>query len=82
MADDWLEYKKSNIRQSTYSVIDGHTRNHLADFFGIQINRITVDRIEKWIADKQRSAKRTYNTRRFYDTKQPQVSGKLIWIRK
>ena len=56
VADDWLQYKKPNVRLSTFAVMDGHIRNHMTDFYGIQINKITVSKIEKWIADK-RSAK-------------------------
>ena len=53
VADDWLQYKKPNIRASTWSVTDGHVRNHMTDFYGIQINKITIAKIEKWISDKR-----------------------------
>ena len=55
VADDWLQNKKPNVRPSSWSVMEGQVRNHLADFYGIQINRITVARIEKWIKDKRES---------------------------
>lgn len=50
---DFLEYKKLNLRESTWSVYEGHTRNHFNDFQGIKINRITTAAIEKYIAKKQ-----------------------------
>lgn len=53
VADDWLQYKKPNIRASSWSVIEGHIRNHMKDFYGIQINKITVEKIEKWITGKR-----------------------------
>jgi integrase len=31
VAKDWLEYKKPNLRGSTWSVYEGHTRNHFYD---------------------------------------------------
>jgi len=54
VAEDWLEYKKMNLRDSTWSVYEGHTRNHFADFNELKINRITTAKIEKFIADRQK----------------------------
>lgn len=51
---DWLEYKKPNLRYSTWSVYEGHTRNHFNDFDELKVNRITTAKIEKWIADRQK----------------------------
>ncbi len=53
VADDWLNYKKPFVRASTWSVMDGHIRNHLSDFYGIKIHTISTAMIEKWIADKR-----------------------------
>ncbi len=53
VAEDWLEYKKPNLRESTWSVYDGHTRNHFHDLDVLKINRITTARIEKFIVDRQ-----------------------------
>lgn len=53
VAKDWLEYKKPNLRDSTWSVYEGHTRNHFQDLGPLKINRITTAKIEKFITDRQ-----------------------------
>jgi integrase len=53
VAEDWLEYKKPNLRESTWSVYEGHTRNHFHDLDNLKINHITIARIEKFIIDRQ-----------------------------
>jgi len=53
VAKDWIEYKKPNLRQSTWSVYEGHTRNHFHDLDELKINRITTTKIEKFIVDRQ-----------------------------
>jgi integrase len=53
VAEDWLEYKKPNLRGSTWSVYEGHTRNHFHDLDDLKINRITIAKIEKFITDRQ-----------------------------
>ena len=54
VAKDWLAYKKPNLRASTWSVYEGHTRNHFQDLDNLKINRITIAKIEKYIADRQK----------------------------
>ena len=54
VAQDWLEYKKPNLRISTWSCYEGHTLNHFNDLNNLKINRISIARIEKWIADRQK----------------------------
>ena len=53
VAKDWLEYKKPNLRESTWSVYEGHTRNHFHDINDLKINRITTAKIEKFIVYRQ-----------------------------
>ena len=53
VAKDWLEYKKPNLRGSTWSVYEGHTRNHFQEFDPVKINKITTAKIEKFITDRQ-----------------------------
>ncbi len=53
VAKEWINHKKSNLRDSTWSVYEGHTRNHFYEFDDLKINRITVAMIEKWITDRQ-----------------------------
>ena len=53
VAKDWIEYKKPNLRHSTWSVYEGHTRNHFHDLDDLKINHITTAKIEKFIVDRQ-----------------------------
>jgi integrase len=54
VAEDWLEYKQPNLRCSTWSVYEGHTRNHFKDLDNLKINRISITKIEKYIGDRQK----------------------------
>jgi len=54
VAQDWLEYKKPNLRASTWAIYVGYTRNHYHDLDGIKINRIATAEIEKFIAERQK----------------------------
>ena len=50
VAKNWLEYKKPNIRQSTFIQYEGHINNHLTSYFGAtKINRINFHSIEKYL---------------------------------
>ncbi|MFZ2633030.1 MAG: tyrosine-type recombinase/integrase [Desulfosalsimonadaceae bacterium] len=53
VATEWLEHKKTNLRASTWSVYEGHTRNHFNGFLDLKINRIDTAMTEKCIRDKQ-----------------------------
>ncbi len=53
VAEDWLNYKKPNLRDSTWSVYEGHTKNHFHELDQLKVNRITTSRIEKFITDRQ-----------------------------
>ena len=53
IAKDWLEYKKMNIRTSTWEMYEMLIRLHLTEFKDIKINRITTARVEGWISGKQ-----------------------------
>ena len=52
VAKDWIEQKIPNLRHSTWSVYEGHTRNHFDDFDPIKINRVTTAKVEKWISTR------------------------------
>lgn len=52
VAQDWLEYKASNIRKSTWDMYRGHLEHHFEDVNGIKINRITTAKVEKFITVK------------------------------
>jgi len=50
VASDWLEYKKPNVRYSTYEQYKGHIEKHLKPYFGnTRISRVNFDAIEKFI---------------------------------
>ena len=53
VARDWIEYKRINLRPSTWSVYEGHTRNHFNDLDTIRINRVSTAKIEQFIVDRQ-----------------------------
>ena len=53
VAKDWIEYKKPNLRETTWEVCEGHVRNHFHELNSIKITRITTATIEKWIAARQ-----------------------------
>lgn len=54
IAKEWLEYKKPNLRASTWSCYEGHTLYHFNDLNNLKINRISISKIEKWIAVRQK----------------------------
>ena len=53
VAKDWLEYKKPNIRESTWVSYRGHLKHHFKNLNSIKINKITIAVVEKFIAEKQ-----------------------------
>jgi len=53
VAKDWLEYKRPNLRETTWEVCEGHIRNHFNELDGLKINRITTATIEKYITTRQ-----------------------------
>ncbi|MBU4185433.1 MAG: site-specific integrase [Proteobacteria bacterium] len=56
VAKDYLEYKKLNLRASTWATLEGHTRNHFDEINKLKVNRITTAKIEKWIAKRQKDS--------------------------
>jgi len=53
VAQEWLEYKKPNVRFSSWDGYRGHVDHHFDDFNGLKINRITTALVEKFIRQKQ-----------------------------
>jgi integrase len=53
VAQDWLEYKKPNIRNSTWRKYEGYINNHFDDILRLKVNRITTAKVEKFITKKQ-----------------------------
>ena len=56
VAKDWLEFKKLNIRKSTWFCMEGHTRNHFEELNNSKVNLITTAVIEKWITRRQQDS--------------------------
>ena len=53
VAREWVEYKRLNLRETTWEVYEGHVRNHFHDLNDLKINRITIATVEKFITDRQ-----------------------------
>jgi integrase len=53
VAEDWLEYKKPNVRESTWRMYEMLLRRHISSFNDLKINRITVAKVESFISNKQ-----------------------------
>ena len=53
VTQEWLEYKKPNLRASTWTNYEIYVRNHLHNFDMIKVNRITITDIEKLITSRQ-----------------------------
>ena len=53
VAQDWLEYKKPNLRETSWEVCQGHIRNHFDDLKDLKVNRITTATVEKFITTRQ-----------------------------
>jgi integrase len=53
VAEKWVEYKKPNLRISTWSVYEGHVRNHFEQLNELRITSIQTATIEKYIREKQ-----------------------------
>jgi integrase len=53
VAKDWLVVKKANLRESTYTTYEGHTKNHFPEFESRRIRGISVADVEKYISKRQ-----------------------------
>lgn len=53
VAAEWLEYKKPNIRSSTWDMYERYLRLHFDSIRDFKINRITIATVEKFIRDFQ-----------------------------
>ncbi len=52
IAKDWLNYKKPNLRETTWEVYQGHLKNHFDDLNNLKINSISTAKIEKFISSR------------------------------
>jgi integrase len=53
VAREWVEYKKLNLRETTWETYEGHVRNHFNELNDLKINRIAIATLEKFIAGRQ-----------------------------
>jgi len=53
VAQDWLKYKKANVRASSWDMYRGHLQHHFEGINSIKVNRIAPAKVEEFIADKQ-----------------------------
>jgi integrase len=53
VAHDWIEFKRSKLRASTWEVYEGHVRNHFRDMDKLKINQVTTATTEKFIITRQ-----------------------------
>lgn len=53
IAEEWLEYKKTRCRETTWEMYEGHLNNHFTDLDGIKVNLILTATIEKFITARQ-----------------------------
>lgn len=56
VAKDWLAFKRLNVRASTWSCLEGHTRKHFEELNNLRVNLITTAVIEKWITKRQQDS--------------------------
>jgi len=68
VAIDWLEYKKPNLRETTWEVCKGQVKNHFSDFDNLKINRITTAAIEKFINTRRKQGINIYTLRKILVT--------------
>jgi integrase len=53
VAREWIEHKRTKLRETTWEVYEGHVRNYFTDLDFLKINRITITKVEKFITDRQ-----------------------------
>ena len=53
VASQWLEYKKTRCRETTWEMYQGHLKNHFSELDTRKINFITTANIEKFITARQ-----------------------------
>ncbi len=54
VGENWIEYKKPNVRASTLKMYKGHLKHHFPDVNPIKVNRITTLTVEKFISCRQK----------------------------
>lgn len=52
VAVEWLEYKKTKVRISTWYMYGTHVKYHMSEFIHQKIDRINTGSVEKWITKR------------------------------
>lgn len=55
VARDWLDYKRTRLRETTWECYAGHLRHHFHDLDRLKITQITTVTVEKYITARQLS---------------------------
>jgi integrase len=53
VAREWLEYKRTRLRETTWECYESHVRLHFQDLDRLKINKITTAIVEKFITARQ-----------------------------
>ena len=51
--NDWIDYKRANVRGSTWKMYKSHIENHFEKIKDLKVNRITAATVEKFITDRR-----------------------------
>lgn len=53
VAQEWIEYKKPSLRETTWEVYQGHVRKHFNELKDSRIDQVSMAKIEKWFTSRQ-----------------------------
>ena len=53
VAQQWLEYKKQFLRETTWEVSQMNLKNHFKDLNDLKITQVTISKVEKFISDRK-----------------------------
>jgi integrase len=53
VSQEWIDFKRAQVRETTWEVYEGHIRNHFGDLNRLKVNRITVSTVERFITARQ-----------------------------
>ena len=53
VADQWVEFKKPYVRETTWSVYKIHVNCHFTELENLKISKITTPTVESWIGKRQ-----------------------------
>lgn len=53
VAQEWIEYKRPRLRETTWECYEGHVRNHFGELNGLKISQVTTAVVERFITSRQ-----------------------------